>query len=190
LSAFGDAGALTTDVAPLAERSRSLRNHGAKQRYYHDEIGANSRMDALQAAVLRVKMRYLPQWNDARHERAGVYDRLLLDAGLTKTGAESSAPVTLLKTSPHAHHIYHQYVIRVRERDKLRQFMKEHGVGSEIYYPVPLHLQKCFAYLGYAEGDLPEAERTAVEVLALPMFAELEEGEQRQGVENIAEVYS
>jgi dTDP-4-amino-4,6-dideoxygalactose transaminase len=190
LSAFGDAGALTTNDPAYAERARSLRNHGAKQRYYHDEIGANSRMDAIQAAVLRVKMQYLPQWNDARRERAHLYDRLLAGAGLTQTGAQAAAPVTLLKTSPHAHHIYHQYVIRVRERDKLREFLKEHGVGSEIYYPVPLHLQKCFAYLGYAEGDLPEAERAAAEVVALPMFAELEEGEQRQVVETIAEFYS
>jgi len=190
LSAFGDAGALTTDVAALAERSRRLRNHGAKQRYYHDEIGANSRMDALQAAVLRVKMQYLPQWNDARRERAGRYDRLLSGAGLTKTGAESSPPLVPLKTLPHAHHIYHQYVIRARKRDKLREFLRERSIGSEIYYPVPLHLQKCFAYLGYAEGDLPEAERAAAEVLALPMFAELEEDEQRSVVESIADFYS
>ncbi len=190
LSAFGDAGALTTSDAALAEQSRSLRNHGAKQRYYHDEIGANSRMDAIQAAVLRVKMQYLPQWNDARRERARLYDRLLVDAGLTKTGTELPAPVTLLKTSPHAHHIYHQYVIRASERDKLREFLKEHGIGSEIYYPVPLHLQRCFAYLGYGEGDLPEAERAASDVLALPMFAELEADEQRQVVQSIAEFYS
>jgi dTDP-4-amino-4,6-dideoxygalactose transaminase len=190
LSAFGDAGALTTNDPAYAERARSLRNHGAKQRYYHDEIGANSRMDAIQAAVLRVKMRYLPQWNDARRERAHLYDRLLAGAGLTKTGTQSAAPVTLLKTSPHAHHIYHQYVIRVRDRDRLLHFLKEHGVGSEVYYAVPLHLQKCFAYIGYAEGDLPEAERAAAEVLALPMFAELEEDEQRQVVETIAGFYS
>ena len=190
LSAFGDAGALTTSDAALAGRARSLRNHGARQRYYHDEIGANSRMDAIQAAVLRVKMQYLPQWNDARRERAGFYDRLLAEAGLTRTGAESLAPVTLLKTLPQAHHIYHQYVIRVRQRDKLREFLKERGVGSAVYYPVPLHLQKCFAYLGYTEGDMPEAERAAAEVLALPMFAEMEAEEQRQVVETIAEFYS
>jgi dTDP-4-amino-4,6-dideoxygalactose transaminase len=190
LSAFGDAGALTTNDPAQAERARSLRNHGAKQRYYHDEIGANSRLDAIQAAVLRVKMPHLQEWNHARRDRAHLYDRLLAGAGLTKTGVQSAAPVTLLKTLPHAHHIYHQYVIRVRERDKLREFLKERGVGSEIYYPVPLHLQKCFAYLGYTEGDLPEAERAAAEVVALPMFAELEDDEQRQVVETIAEFYS
>jgi dTDP-4-amino-4,6-dideoxygalactose transaminase len=190
LSAFGDAGALTTDSDEIAERVRSLRNHGAKQRYYHDEIGANSRMDGIQAAVLRVKMRHLPHWNRARRERAAIYDRLLASAGLTKTGAGSRPPVVPLETRPEAHHIFHQYVVRVRERDKLREFLKERGVGSEIYYPVPLHLQNCFAYLGYAKGDLPESERAANEVLALPMFAELEEDEQRQVVETIAEFYS
>lgn len=190
LSAFGDAGAVTTSDPQVAEHVRSLRNHGARQRYYHDEIGANSRMDALQAAVLRVKMPYLQRWNDARRERARLYDQLLSAAGLTRTGANSAAPVVLLKARPQAHHIYHQYVIRVQQRDKLREFLKDHGVGSEVYYPVPLHLQKCFAYLGYVEGDLPEAERAAAEVLALPMFAELEEDEQRCVVEAIAEFYS
>jgi len=190
LSAFGDAGALTTSNPDLAARARLLRNHGAKQRYYHDEIGACSRMDAIQAAVLRVKMPYLRRWNDARRERAQLYDRLLTGAGLTRTGASSPAPVTLLKTRPEAHHIYHQYVIRAQQRDKLREFLRERGVGSEIYYPVPLHLQKCFAYLGYSEGDLPEAERAAADVLALPMFAELEQDEQRVVVDTIAEFYS
>jgi len=190
LSAFGDAGAVTTHDARLAERMRSLRNHGGKQRYYHDEVGANSRLDAIQAAILRVKMPHLQKWNDARRERARTYGRLLTSAGLTKTGGDAAAPVVLLKTLPGAHHIYHQYVIRVRDRDKLRAFLSERGVGSEIYYPIPLHLQKCFAYLGYTPGDLPEAERAALDVLALPMFAELEEDEQRYVVESIAEFYS
>ncbi|HEX3104638.1 MAG TPA: DegT/DnrJ/EryC1/StrS family aminotransferase, partial [Terriglobales bacterium] len=106
------------------------------------------------------------------------------------TGANSTAPVVLLKTLPGAHHIYHQYVIRVRDRDKLRKFLGERGIGSEIYYPIPLHLQKCFAYLGYAPGDLPEAERAALDVLALPIFPELEEDEQRHVVESIADFYS
>ena len=187
LSAFGDAGAVTTSNAEMAEHMRSLRNHGAKQRYYHDEIGANSRMDAVQAAVLRVKMPCLAQWNDARRERAQRYDALLKKAGLTIGDA---APVRTLTVLPKTHHIYHQYVVRVRERDKLRAFMAEHGVSTEIYYPVPLHLQKCFAYLGYAPGDLPEAESAAREVLALPMFAELREEEQQYVVETIAEFYS
>jgi len=189
LSAFGDAGAVTTSNAALAERMRSLRNHGGKQRYYHDEVGANSRLDSIQAAVLRVKMRHLSKWNEARRERARTYGRLLSSAGLTKIDA-NSAPVVLLKTLAGAHHIYHQYVIRVRDRDKLRAFLGERGVGSEIYYPIPLHLQKCFAYLGYSPGDLPEAERAALDVLALPIFPELEEDEQRHVVDSIAEFYS
>jgi len=190
LSAFGDAGATTTSNAAMAERMRSLRNHGGKQRYYHDEIGANSRLDAIQAAVLRVKMPHLQQWNEARRERARSYGRLLTSAGLTRTGASSTPPVKLLTTLPGAHHIYHQYVVRVRDRDKLRSFLSERGIGSEIYYPIPLHLQKCFHYLGYAPGDLPEAEKAALDVLALPIFAELEEDEQRYVVESMAEFYS
>jgi len=190
LSAFGDAGAVTTSDAALAERMRSLRNHGGKQRYFHDEVGANSRLDSIQAAVLRVKMAYLARWNEARRERARTYGRLLTSAGLTKTGAASPAPILLLKTLPGAHHIYHQYVVRVRDRDKLRTFLGERGIGSEIYYPIPLHLQKCFAYLGHAPGDLPEAERAALDVLALPIFPELEEEEQRHVVESIAAFYS
>jgi dTDP-4-amino-4,6-dideoxygalactose transaminase len=190
LSAFGDAGAVTTSNHKLAEHMRLLRNHGGKQRYYHDEIGANSRLDSIQAAVLRVKMPHLQQWNDARRERARTYDRLLAAAGLTKTGANSSAPIVLLKTRPEAHHIYHQYVVRVHQRDKLRAFLSERGIGSEIYYPIPLHLQNCFSYLGYAAGDLPEAEQAALDVLALPIFAELEPEEQHHVVESIAEFYS
>jgi dTDP-4-amino-4,6-dideoxygalactose transaminase len=190
LSAFGDAGALSTNDHDLAEHMRKLRNHGGHQRYYHDEIGANSRLDSIQAAVLRVKMPHLPRWNAQRQQRAHTYDQLLQRAGLTRTGAESNAPVAIPAVRPQASHIYHQYVIRARRRDELRKFLSERGVGTEIYYPVPLHLQKCFAYLGYAAGDLPEAERAAAEVLALPMFAELQQDEQQYVVECIAEFYS
>jgi dTDP-4-amino-4,6-dideoxygalactose transaminase len=190
LSAFGDAGALTTNDPAIAERVRSLRNHGGKQRYYHDEVGANSRLDSIHAAVLRVKMPHLASWNQARRERARTYDQLLNSAGLTRTGANSTAPVRLLKIAPNAEHIFHQYVIRVQQRDNLREFLKDHGVSSEIYYPIPLHLQKCFTYLGYVRGSLPESERAAADVLALPMFAELEQHEQRHVVNSIADFYS
>jgi dTDP-4-amino-4,6-dideoxygalactose transaminase len=190
LSAFGDAGALTTNDPDLAERVVMLRDHGSRQRYYHEEIGANSRLDAIQAAVLRVKMPHLQQWNSERRQRASTYDELFADSGLIKTGAASSNPVTLLKTRPEAHHIYHQYVIRVKKRDQLKAFMSDRGIGTQIYYPVPLHLQKCFIYLGYAAGDLPETEAAAAEVLALPMFAELREEEQQYVVETIAEFYN
>jgi dTDP-4-amino-4,6-dideoxygalactose transaminase len=190
LSAFGDAGALTTNDPDLAERVVMLRDHGSRQRYYHEEIGANSRLDAIQAAVLRVKMPHLQQWNSERRQRASTYDELFADSGLIKTGAASSNSVTLLKTRPEAHHIYHQYVIRVKKRDQLKAFMSDRGIGTQIYYPVPLHLQKCFIYLGYAAGDLPETEAAAAEVLALPMFAELREEEQQYVVETIAEFYN
>jgi dTDP-4-amino-4,6-dideoxygalactose transaminase len=190
LSAFGDAGALTTDDSTLADRVVRLRDHGSRRRYYHEEIGANSRLDALQAAILRVKMPHLPRWNSERRQRASTYDQLFADSGLTKTGAASSGPVTLLKTRPEAHHIYHQYVIRAKRRDQLKAFMSDRGIGTQIYYPVPLHLQECFAYIGYATGDLPETEAAAAEVLALPMFAELREEEQQYVVETIAEFYS
>lgn len=185
LSAFGDAGALTTDDPEAAEEARRLRNHGGRDRYYHDEIGANSRLDSLQAAILRVKMPHLPEWNEARRQRAQTYTRLLEASGLTRAGK-----ITPLKTVPGAHHIYHQYVVRAQKRDRLRSFLSEHGVGTEIYYPVPLHLQKCFVWLGYTSGDFPEAERAAAEVLALPMFAELRDDEQQYVVECIADFYS
>ncbi|HXB20083.1 MAG TPA: DegT/DnrJ/EryC1/StrS family aminotransferase [Candidatus Solibacter sp.] len=190
LSAFGDAGALTTNDPALAERVRMLRDHGSRKRYYHEEIGANSRLDSLQAAILRVKMPHLKQWNSQRRERAAIYDRLFAASGLTGTGAASAGPVTLLKTRPEAHHIYHQYVIRTKKRDQLKAFLGEHGIGTQIYYPVPLHLQQCFSYVGYAAGDLPETEAAAAEVLALPMFAELREEEQQYVVETIAEFHS
>jgi dTDP-4-amino-4,6-dideoxygalactose transaminase len=185
LSAFGDAGAITTSDPGMAEHMRRLRNHGGKDRYYHDEIGANSRLDSIQAAVLRAKMPHLEGWNAQRRERARTYDQLLKASGMTAGGR-----VTLLKTLPEAHHVYHQYVVRAQKRDLLRAFLAERGVGTQIYYPVPLHLQKCFAYLGCSEGDFPEAERAAAEVLALPMFAELHENEQQYVVDCMADFYS
>jgi dTDP-4-amino-4,6-dideoxygalactose transaminase len=188
LSAYGDAGLVTTHDPELAARMRRLRNHGSPRRYLHEELGWNCRMDAIQAAILRVKLPHIERWNGERRERAATYDRLLTQSGLTSPTGNS--PLRLLSTTPHAHHVYHQYVIRAQRRDELRQFLTEHKIGSEIYYPIPLHLQPVFAYLGYREGDLPESERAAREVLALPMFPELAEDEQQWVVENIAEFYS
>ncbi|MDR3749207.1 MAG: DegT/DnrJ/EryC1/StrS family aminotransferase [Acidobacteriota bacterium] len=193
LSAYGDGGCVTTDDEKLAEHVRRLRNHGSRQRYYHDEIGWNSRLDAMQAAVLRVKLRHLDAWNQQRRILACRYHGLLVSAGLVRSGAQvvtKQAPVALLATVPEAYHIYHQYVIRALRRDELRGFLTERGIGSEVYYPVPLHLQKCFAYLGYKAGDLPESERAANEVLALPMFPELREDEQQRVAQAIAEFYT
>ncbi len=186
LSAYGDAGLVTTNNPEYAEHMRRLRNHGSPQRYYHEEFGWNSRLDGIQAAVLRVKLPHVVDWNNRRRQRAATYDRLLTEAGVTS----GNSPVRLLEVSPHAHHVFHQYVIRTQRRDDLRHFLSERGIGTEIYYPLPLHLQTCFAYLGYQPGDLPEAERAAREVLAIPMFPELTEGEQEWVVESIAAFYS
>jgi dTDP-4-amino-4,6-dideoxygalactose transaminase len=188
LSAYGDAGLVATCNAEFAEHMRSLRSHGSRRRYYHEEIGWNSRMDAIQAAILRVKLPHVEKWNQQRRERAADYHQLLAEAGLLSPTTE--APVRLLETSPHAYHVFHQYVIRAQRRDDLRKFLAERKIGTEIYYPLPLHLQPCFAYLGHREGDLPESERAAREVLALPMFPELTNDEQRWVVESIAEFYS
>jgi dTDP-4-amino-4,6-dideoxygalactose transaminase len=187
LSAYGDAGLVTTDDLSLAEHMRNLRNHGSSRRYYHEEIGWNCRMDAIQAAILRVKLPYLGSWNEQRRQRAATYDHLLADAGLV---SKSDSRIKPLQTSPHAFHVFHQYVVRAHRRDELRKFLGERKIGTEVYYPVPLHLQTCFAYLGYSAGDLPESERAAGEVLALPMFPELTEAEQKCVVESIADFYS
>ena len=187
LSAYGDAGAVTTNTPEVAEHMRRLRNHGSPRRYLHEEVGWNSRLDAIQSAILRVKLPHVERWNSQRRERAALYDRLFADAGLA---GKNQCPVRLAVRSPHAHHVFHQYVIRARRRDDLRQFLTERKIGTEIYYPLPLHLQPCFAYLGYSEGDLPESERASREVLALPMFPELTEDEQRWVVESVADFYS
>ncbi len=188
LSAFGDAGMVTTESAETAEHMRRLRNHGSPERYLHTEMGWNCRMDTIQAAVLRVKLPRIERWNRQRQQRAASYRHLLKQAGLAANSGD--APIVLLEDLPPATHIYHQFVVRARRRDALRKFLSERKIGTEVYYPLPLHLQPCFAYLGYLEGDLPEAERAAHEVLALPMFAELTEDEQKWVVESIAEFYS
>jgi dTDP-4-amino-4,6-dideoxygalactose transaminase len=188
LSAMGDAGLVTTNSPELAERMRSLRNHGSRRRYLHQDMGWNSRLDAIQAAILRVKLPHLEDWNRCRRERAANYDRLFTQAGLLSPGDD--APVRILSVAPHAHHVFHQYVIRARRRDALRGFLDERKIGAEIYYPIPLHLQPVFAWLGYREGDLPESERAASEVLALPIFPELTDEEQQWVVESVAEFYS
>lgn len=191
LSAYGDAGLVTTNDLAMAAHMRRLRNHGSPQRYVHEELGWNCRLDAMQAAVLRVKLKYVEGWNDARRQRAATYDHLFGAAGLTSTSEqpENAAPIRLPSRSGKAHHVFHQYVVRAYRREELREFLAARKIGTEIYYPIPLHLQPCFVYLGYREGDLPEAELAAKEVLALPMFPELTEDEQRRVVESIAEFY-
>jgi dTDP-4-amino-4,6-dideoxygalactose transaminase len=202
LSAYGDAGLVTTNDSERAAHLRRLRNHGSPRRYVHEEFGWNSRLDAIQAAILRVKLKYVDGWNQARRERATRYDRFFVEAGLAtvaypSTGSDDIAtvevpddsPIHLPHTDERAHPVFHQYVVRAYRRDELREFLTARNIGSEIYYPIPLHLQSCFTYLGYREGDLPEAERAAKEVLALPMFPELTEDEQRRVVASIADFY-
>lgn len=182
LGAFGDGGMCTTNNDELAERLRVLRLHGGKPKYYHAMVGGNFRLDALQAAVLLVKLRYLDDWTAARQSNAAFYDAAFADAGL---GERLATP----QTRTGKRHIYNQYVIRVQERDALRKHLGEAGIGTEIYYPVPLHLQKCFAELNYREGDCPESEAAANETVAIPVYPELTREQQEFVVSTIADFY-
>jgi len=187
LSAMGDAGLVTTLSAAIDDHARVLRVHGMRRRYYHDEIGWNSRLDSLQAAILEVKLRYLPQWNQQRRDHAARYDQLFHDAGIA--GSTVKEGIILPFTDPRANHIFHQYVIRAPRRDELRQYLTDRQIGSEIYYPLPLHQQTSLAGLGYKQGDFPISEAAAAEVLALPMYPELREDEQQTVVDTIASFY-
>lgn len=190
LSAAGDAGMVTTNSDELAERVKMLRQHGMRRRYYHDEIGWNTRMDGLQGAILEVKLRYIDGWNHARHTVARRYHALFHAAGLADAGPYPSHGVVLPHEVHGSRHVWHQYVIRTCRRDALRDFLAMRQIGSEVYYPVPLHRQQALASLGYGEGSFPEAERAAREVLALPIFPELREDEQETVVNAIAEFLS
>ncbi|MHB0856572.1 MAG: DegT/DnrJ/EryC1/StrS family aminotransferase [Anaerolineae bacterium] len=173
LGGFGDGGMVVANDSALADRVRLLRGHGAKPKYYHQVVGGNFRLDALQAAVLRVKLRYLDDWTEARRRNAETYRRLLSATGL---GEENlSLPADLGA----GRHIYNQFVVRVARRDALQAHLKAAQVGSEVYYPVPLHLQACFGDLGYRQGDLPCSEAAAAQTLALPIYPELTEEMQR-----------
>jgi dTDP-4-amino-4,6-dideoxygalactose transaminase len=176
LGAFGDAGLLTTSDARLARRARLLRTHGMEPKYYHHLVGGNFRMDALQAAVLRVKAPHLAGWTQARRENAGRYRTLFRAAGL-------DGALLLPVEPPGCVHIYNQFVIRTNDRDGLKRHLDELGIGNEIYYPVPFHLQSCFADLGYARGQFPHAERAAAESLAIPIYAELTMAQQQTVVD-------
>jgi dTDP-4-amino-4,6-dideoxygalactose transaminase len=183
LGAFGDAGLCTTNDAELAESLRVLRVHGGKPKYFHAVIGGNFRIDELQAAVLRVKLKYLDGWTEGRQRNAAHYDAAFADAGL---GEKLRTPVAIAGYR----HIFNQYVVRAQNRDALRARLAERGIGSEIYYPVPLHLQKCFGYLNYRAGDFPQSERAAEETLALPIYPELEQAQLAHVVATIAEFYA
>jgi dTDP-4-amino-4,6-dideoxygalactose transaminase len=178
LSAAGEAGMVTTSNAAIARRVRSLRAHGMEVRYHHEEIGGNSRLDTLQAAVLLVKLRHVNEWNERRRALAARYDGLLTAAGVVESGPYPDHGLVLPWVDPRALHVFHQYVVRVARRDALRAWLTERGIGSEVYYPLALHQQRALASLGYREGDFPESERAAREVLALPIFPQLRDDEQ------------
>jgi dTDP-4-amino-4,6-dideoxygalactose transaminase len=180
LGAFGDAGLCTTNDADLAESMRVLRVHGGKPKYYHAVIGGNFRIDELQAAVLRVKLRYLDGWTAGRQRNAAFYDAAFAGENL---GSKLITPQAIAG----GRHIFNQYVVRAQNRDGLKKFLSEQGIGTEIYYPVPLHLQQCFGYLGYRGGDFPQSELAAAETLALPVYPELQEEQLSYVVAKVAE---
>jgi len=184
LGGFGDGGMVITRDEELARKIRLLRDHGAQAKYAHRMIGINSRLDALQAAVLRVKRKYLDRWTEGRRRNADRYRALFREAKL------GPPFISLPQERKGFYHIYNQFVIRAQRRDALREHLLKKEIGSEIYYPIPLHLQECYRFLGYHPGDLPESERAAGEVLALPIYSELTLKQQRQVVRAIAEFYA
>src|SRR3990167_5402823 len=179
LGGYGDGGLITTNDDKLAEFIKLLRVHGAKPKYYHSYVGINARLDAIQAAVLSVKLKYLSEWSESRRMIASYYNKYL-----------KNLPVKLPDTASYNTHIFHQYVIATPHRDKLMEYLKQQGIETVIYYPLPLHLQKCFEYLGYKKGDLPESEKAANETLALPIFPEITRKEQDYVIEYIKKFFS
>ncbi len=182
LGGFGDGGMVSTNDENLAETVRILRVHGSKPKYVHKVIGCNSRLDALQAAVLLVKLQHLDEWTEGRRRNARYYEKRFKELGLQEF-------VRLPYTAIGNYHIYNQFVVRVANRDELRKFLSKQGIGTEIYYPVPLHQQECYQHLGYKEGDLPQSEAAARETLALPIYAELTEYQKEYVVEKVKEFY-
>jgi dTDP-4-amino-4,6-dideoxygalactose transaminase len=182
LGGFGDGGLITTNDKALADSMAMLRVHGSQVRYLHEAIGFNSRLDALQAAVLQVKLKYLDQWTEGRRRNAERYRQLFAQT-------KHADRVTLPPTAPGNFHVYNQFTVRAPKRDELRTFLKEKGVGSEVYYPLPMHLQNCYRDLGHQKGSFPLSERAAEEVMSLPIYPELTEPQQSYVVEMIAEFY-
>lgn len=182
LGAAGDGGLITTNDAPLAGRLRLIRVHGTRQKYHCEILGTNSRLDALQAAILRAKLPYLPEWTRRRQQSASHYHELFAHSGLGKRLTLPSCPADRT-------HVFNQYVIRCPDRDSLREFLRMRGIPSEIYYPVPLHLQSAFAFLGYGQGAFPHAEAASRETLALPIYPELQPAHRELVVKAVAEFY-
>jgi dTDP-4-amino-4,6-dideoxygalactose transaminase len=182
LGGFGDGGLITTNHDRLNDAMAMLRVHGSKERYLHESIGINSRLDALQAAVLQVKLKYLDQWADGRRRNAARYERLFKDANI-------GDHIILPTTAKGNEHVFNQFTVRVQQRDELRAYLKDHGIGTEIYYPVPMHLQACYRDLGYQKGSFPISERAAEDVLSLPIYAELTDDQLIGVTETIAAFY-
>ncbi len=182
LGGFGDGGMITTNDQGLADVLAMLRVHGSRVRYLHEAVGINSRLDALQAVVLDIKLKYLDQWAEGRRRNAARYDQLFRAAGLLDR-------VTLPSTKAGNFHVYNQYTVRVSKRDELRAYLKEKGVGTEIYYPLPMHLQSCYQDLGYRKGAFPLSERAAEVVMSLPIYAELSDAQLTYVVDMIADFF-
>ncbi len=178
LSAIGEAGLVVSNDDAFATKLRQIRNHGQSERYFHHYIGGNFRMDGIQAAALRVKMRHLPDWTEARRRRAARYSTAL-----------AGTPITCPVVNSEAHHVFHQYTIRAPQRDALRAHLAEAGVATGLYYPLPLHLQPCFDYLGFSKGQFPVAERAVEEVVSLPISPEMSEAQQEHVVQSILAFY-
>jgi dTDP-4-amino-4,6-dideoxygalactose transaminase len=179
LGAYGEAGALTTNDNEIARKARMFRDQGQSEKYHHDSYGHNYRMEAIQGAVLGVKLKYLPQWTEQRRAVAAKYRQLLGDL----------EQVSLPKEMPYAKHVYHLFVIRARRRDDLKAFLEQKGIGTGLHYPIPLHLQKAFQHLGYKKGDFPVAEKAADEILSLPMYPELTDQQIEYVCDSIREFY-
>lgn len=195
LGGFGDGGMVVTNDQVLAEKTAVLRVHGSKPKYYHKIIGGNFRLDTLQAAVVNLKLKYLEDWTASRRKNAERYNELFMKAGIVDPKKDSGNtissryPINLPHVKDGNRHIYNQYVIRAWKRDELRKFLSDQDIGTEIYYPLPLHLQECYAYLGYKKGDFPESERAAMETLALPIYPELTPDQQAYVVMKIKDFY-
>ena len=190
LGGGGDGGMVLTDSRRLAEKLRVLRVHGGVRKYHYKLLGGNFRLDALQAAILRVKFPHLEDWQRRRRERAAYYDLSFGETGLEKAGLVTPPAAVYRDGGPENYHTYHQYVIRAKNRNRLLAFLKEKGIGTSVFYPLSLHEQECFSYLGYKRGDFPASERAAREVLALPMFPELTSEQQDYVVAAIREFYA
>jgi dTDP-4-amino-4,6-dideoxygalactose transaminase len=190
LGCLGDGGMVVTNDQDLSDRMKVLRVHGGKPKYYHKLIGGNFRLDAIQAAVLNVKLNYLDEWTKRRQENAQRYETLLQQSDAMKGGKVRFPEAVYAKSAVKHYHIYNQFVLRVERRDDLMAYLQQKGIGCEIYYPVPFHLQECFRYLGHKEGAFPESERAAKETLAIPIYPELNAIQQTAVVESIASFYS